>query len=325
VIGFHASHELYSPRELLELTQLAADNGFREASCSDHFNPWSTDGQSGYAWSWLGAALQATPCNFGTVCAPGQRYHPAIIAQAAATLAQMFPGRFWLALGSGQNLNEHITGDPWPSKEKRQQRLFESAKVIRELWNGDTVFEDGLIKVENARLYTRPEKPPLIFGAAITDETAEWVGSWADGLLTVAKPPDELAKTVEAFRRGGGAGKPMRLQAAVSLDKSEEIAEVTAYRHWGVACLDVSDIQDIATPEEFDARVANHAPQEVCEKLRVSADIDEHIEWLTNDFELGFEAVYLHYVGRGMKSFIETFSRDVLPKVRRNEFHTLFD
>jgi coenzyme F420-dependent glucose-6-phosphate dehydrogenase len=316
VIGFHASHELYSPRELLELTQLAADHGFREASCSDHFNPWSIDGHSGYAWSWLGAAMQATPCNFGTVCAPGQRYHPAIIAQAAATLSQMYPDRFWLALGSGQNLNEHITGDPWPSKEKRQQRLFESAKVIRELWNGDTVFEDGLIKVENARLYTRPEKPPLIFGAAITDATAEWVGSWADGLLTVAKPPDELAKTVEAFRRGGGQGKPMRLQAAVSLDRSEEIAEVAAYRHWGVACLPVEEIQNIATPEEFDAKVAHRKPDAVCEKLRVSAELDEHRQWIRNDLELGFEMVYLHYVGRNIRKFIEQVGKQVLPEFR---------
>lgn len=314
MIGFHCSHELYSPKELLELAQLAVEAGFTEASCSDHFNPWSIDGQSGYAWSWLGAAMHATTCNFGTVCAPGQRYHPAIIAQAAATLAQMFPGRFWLALGSGQNLNEHITGDPWPPKEKRQQRLFESAKVIRELWNGDTVFEDGLIKVENAKLYTRPDKPPLIFGAAITDETAEWVGSWADGLLTVAKPPEDLAKTVEAFRRGGGKGKPMRLQAAVSLDKSEEIAEVAAYRHWGVACLQVNEIQDIATPEEFDAKVAHHKPDEVCEKLRISADVDQHREWIRNDLELGFETVYLHYVGRNIRNFIGLFGKEVLPE-----------
>ena len=314
MIGFHASHELYAPGELLELTKLAQSAGFEAASCSDHFNPWSTDGQSGYAWSWLGAAMEAIPLTFGTVCAPGQRYHPAIIAQASATLAQMYPGRFWLAVGTGQNLNEHITGDHWPLKEKRQQRLFECVNIIRQLWAGDTVFHEGFIRVENARLYTLPEEPPKLFGAAITDETAEWVGSWADGLLTVAKPPEDLAKTVAAFRRGGGEGKPMRLQAAVSLDKSEEIAEVAAYRHWGVACLKVGQIQDIATPEEFDHMVAGHRPEEVCEKLRVSADIDQHTEWIRNDLEAGFEAVYLHYVGKGIKRFIETFAREVLPK-----------
>jgi probable non-F420 flavinoid oxidoreductase len=317
MIGFHASHELYSPPDLLALAAFAQEAGFETASCSDHFHPWSVDGQCGFAWSWLGSALERTNLTFGTVCAPGQRYHPAVIAQASATLALMYPDRFWLAVGTGQNLNEHITGDDWPSKTVRRERLLESVEVMRRLWAGENVTVDGHVRVNNAKLYSLPGKPPLLFGAAITDETAEWVGSWADGLLTVAKPPIDLAKTVAAFRRGGGAGKPMYLQAAVSLDKSEEIAEVTAYRHWGVACLDVSDIQDVATPEEFDARVANHTPQEVCEKLRVSADIDEHIEWISNDLQLGFEAVYLHYVGRDIKSFIETFSRDVLPKVRR--------
>jgi G6PDH family F420-dependent oxidoreductase len=251
---------------------------------------------------------------YGTVCAPGQRYHPAVIAQAAATLAQMNPERFWLAVGTGQNLNEHITGDAWPEKPSRRQRLLESVDIIRRLWAGETVSFDGHVRTKNAKLYSRPETPPLLFGAAITDETAEWVGSWADGLLTVAKPPEELAKTVAAFHRGGGRNKPMRLQAAISLDKSEELAEVAAYRNWGVACLGVDPMEDIPTPEEFDRRVARHSADEVCEKLRVSADIDEHIRWISQDHELGFETVYLHYVGRGIHQFIETFSRDVLPK-----------
>jgi coenzyme F420-dependent glucose-6-phosphate dehydrogenase len=314
MVGFHASHELYSPGELLTLAAQAQEAGFQHGSCSDHFHPWSVDGQSGFAWSWLGAALERTKLSFGTVCAPGQRYHPAVIAQAAATLGQMYPDRFWLAVGTGQNLNEHITGDAWPHKSVRRQRLLESVDIIRKLWAGETVTFDSQIRVAEAMLYSRPEKPPLLFGAAITDETAEWVGGWADGLLTVAKPPEDLAKTVAAFHRGGGRGKPMRLQAAISLDKSDEIAEVSAYRHWGVACLGVEQIQDIATPEEFDRRVAHHTPREVCEKLRVSADIDQHIEWIRQDHELGFEVVYLHYVGRGIHRFIETFARDVLPK-----------
>ena len=314
MIGFHCSHELYSPKELLELASLAAQAGFETASCSDHFHPWSSDGQCGYAWSWLGAALERCPCDFGAVCAPGQRYHPAIIAQASATLAQMYPGRFWVALGTGENVNEHITGDPWPPKDRRQQRLRECVDVIRRLWAGEEVSHDGLVIVDRARLYTRPEKPPLIFGAAITDATAEWVGSWADGLLTVAKPPDELAKTIEAFRRGGGEAKPIRLQAAVALDTSEHRVEAAVYRRWGVGCLQVGELQDIATPEEFDRRVARHTPDEVGENLRVSTDLDEHIEWIRQDLQLGFEVVYLHYVGRDIRKFIQVFGEEVLPK-----------
>jgi coenzyme F420-dependent glucose-6-phosphate dehydrogenase len=315
MIGFHCSHELYSPGELLGLAQRAVQSGFSTASCSDHFHPWSTNGQSGFAWSWLGAALERCGCEFGTVCAPGQRYHPAIIAQASATLAQMYPGRFWLALGTGENLNEHITGDPWLTKEHLRQRLQESVNVIRRLWTGETVSHEGLVTVDRAKLYTLPDEPPLIFGAAISDATAEWVGSWADGLLTVGKPPADLAKTVAAFRRGGGEGKPMRLQSAVALDTSEKVLEATVYRRWGVGCLQLGELQDIATPEEFDRRIARHTPEEVCENLRVSTELDEHMNWIRQDLELGFEAVYLHYVGRDIRQFIRVFSEEVLPKV----------
>src|SRR4051812_25289907 len=142
--------------------------------CSDHFHPWTgRQGQSGFAWAWLGAALQATRLPFGVVSAPGQRYHPAIIAQASATLSAMFPGRLWVAFGTGQNLNEHINGDPWPGKPERQARLKEAVDVIRALWAGETVDHAGpWFRVREAKLYSRPETPPRIFGAAITPETA---------------------------------------------------------------------------------------------------------------------------------------------------------
>src|SRR4051794_18680627 len=195
-IGFHASHELYPPSELLRSVRQAERAGFPAAMCSDHFHPWTErQGESGFAWSWLGAALQATRLPFGAVCAPGQRYHPAIIAQATATLAEMFPGRFWVALGTGQNLNEHITGDPWPPKSERQARLKEAVAVIRALWAGETVNQKTpWFCVQDARLYTRPATPPRIYGAAITEDTARWAGGWADGLITVGKEADDLRK-----------------------------------------------------------------------------------------------------------------------------------
>lgn len=314
MIGFHCSHELYPPGELLDIAQHAVRAGFTTFSCSDHFHPWSADGQSGFAWSWLGAALERCSGEFGAVCAPGQRYHPAIIAQAAATLAEMYPDRFWVALGTGENLNEHITGDPWPGKDQRQRRLEECVSVMRRLWSGEHVTHQGLVNVQDAKLYSLPELPPRIFGAAVTDETAEWVGSWADGLLTVAKPPEALSKTVAAFHRGGGVGKPMRLQAAVALDTTEQMLKATVYRRWGVGCLQVSELQDVATPEEFDRRIAGHSPEEVCENLRVSTDLGEHLRWIHDDLALGFETVYLHYVGRDIRRFIDVFGREVLPE-----------
>ncbi|MDI6725299.1 MAG: LLM class flavin-dependent oxidoreductase, partial [Methanobacterium sp.] len=161
--------------------------------CSDHFHPWGkSQGESGFVWSWLGSALQATSLPFGVVKALGQRYHPAIIAQAAATLTEMYKNRFWIALGSGQLLSEGITGDKWLSKAERNQRLKQSAEIIRKLWKGLTVTFNGQVKIEEAKLYTLPQKPPLLICAAISAETAEWMRNWADGLITTSKPEKEL-------------------------------------------------------------------------------------------------------------------------------------
>ena len=177
-IGYHASHEQFAPSELLRLVGLAERAGFDCAMSSDHFRPWGTaQGQSGFAWSWLGAALQATRLPFGVISAPGYRYHPAILAQAAATLAEMFPGRLWLALGSGQRLNEDLTGVAWPDKPERNARLRECADVVRALLAGETVTHRGRVTVVEAKLYSRPERPPPLLGAAVTEATAEQVGA----------------------------------------------------------------------------------------------------------------------------------------------------
>lgn len=172
-IGYHGSHEQFSPRELLDYVQHAEDAGFDAAMCSDHFRPWNhAQGHSGYSFAWLGAALQATSLPMGLVCAPGYRHHPAVVAQAVATLEVMFPGRVWASFGSGQALNESITGEPWPTKSERNERLRECVDVIRDLWAGKTVTHHGHIDVVDATLYTRPERPPPAFAAAITPETA---------------------------------------------------------------------------------------------------------------------------------------------------------
>src|SRR3954470_19760126 len=161
-IGFHASHEQFPPSELLRLVQAAEAAGFDAAMSSDHFRPWGpAQGHSGFAWSWLGAALQATALPIGVISAPGYRYHPAIIAQGAATLAEMFPGRTWLALGSGQRLNEDITGLRWPEKPERNARLQECAAIIAALLCGETVTHHGLVTVVDARLYSLPQRLPL--------------------------------------------------------------------------------------------------------------------------------------------------------------------
>jgi len=181
-ISYHAAHEQFSPSDLLGYAKLAERAGFDACHSSDHFHPWSKrQGQSGFAFAWLGAAMAVTRFPFSLVNAPGQRYHPAIVAQAIATLTQMYPGRLDIALGSGEALNEKITGEEWPEKTIRNQRLLEAVQIIRRLLAGETVTQDGLIKISEATLYTRPDYMPRLMGAALTEATAHWLGSWADG------------------------------------------------------------------------------------------------------------------------------------------------
>jgi coenzyme F420-dependent glucose-6-phosphate dehydrogenase len=313
-IGYHASHEQFAPSKLLEYIQLAEQAGFITAMSSDHFMPWSErQGQSGYAWSWLGAALQATTLPFGMVCAPGQRYHPAIIAQAAATLAEMFPNRVWCAFGSGQLLNEHITGEGWLSKADRNVRLLECIQIIRALWAGEMVtFKGRYITVEDAKLYTRPTEPPLLIGAAVTAETARWVGSWADGIITVYKPPEKQKEFIQAFREGGGEGKPMFLQAQTSYAPTDKEALEGAYDQWRNNILESRVLTELRTPSQFDAVGDLIKPEDLHDHIRISSSIQQHTDWLQEDIEMGFERILIHNVNRDQERFIRVFGEKVL-------------
>jgi coenzyme F420-dependent glucose-6-phosphate dehydrogenase len=316
-IGYHASHEQHAPGTLLEHVRAAERAGFAAAMCSDHFLPWSRQqGQSGYAFAWLGAALQATSLPFGSVCAPGQRYNPAIVAQAAATLAAMFPGRYWIALGSGQNLNEHITGDAWPIKDERNARLLEAVDVIRALWAGETVTHYGRFTVEEACLYTRPAEPPLIIGAAVTPETARWAGGWADALITISKPAEEMRAVIDAFREGGGDGKPMYLQVQLAFAPTRHEALRAAHEEWGTNIFDSHVLTDLRLPRDFEAIAKYVRPEDVTDAVRVSASPDEHAEWIRQDIELGFDRIFLHNVQRDQQRFMDVFGAEVLPALR---------
>jgi coenzyme F420-dependent glucose-6-phosphate dehydrogenase len=319
LIGLHFSHEQHSPSALLRYTRMAADAGFTNGMCSDHLRPWSErQGHSGFAWSWLGSALAATSMSFGTVCAPGQRYNPVVIAQAAATLAEMYPDRFWLAVGSGEALNEAITGDRWPSKDERNARLKACAEVMRRLWTGNTVSTDGPVRVKAARLYVAPRRPPALLGAAISEETARWLGSWADGMITVAQPGQKLRRVVEAFRAGGGADKPMFLQVALSFATSDEEALAAAHDQWRQSTVSPEQVADLETPADFDRASAHATPEDVRSHIRVSSDIEQHTAWLQQDQALGFERIYLHNVAREhQQRFISLCASRVRPALER--------
>ena len=315
-IGYHASHEQFSPRALLDFVRMAERAGFGAAMSSDHLLPWTeAQGESGYAWSWLGAALEATSIRTGVITVPGYRYHPAVVAQAAATLAEMYPGRFWLAVGSGERLNEHVTGEPWPPKAERNARLEECVGVMRALWRGETVSHRGRVTVEEARLYTRPPEPLPVLGAAITAETARWLGGWADGLLTVLQPRERLRAVVDAFREGGGEGKPMILQVKIAYAESEAEARRGAHEQWRSLVFDSRLLAELRTPAEFEAAGRFVRPEDLDAGVRISTDLDRHADWLHEDLALGFDELYLHNVHRDQRRFIEDFGARVLPAV----------
>jgi probable non-F420 flavinoid oxidoreductase len=316
LIGYHASHEQHPPSRALRDVCYAADAGFAAVSSSDHLSPWSArQGESGFAWSWLGAAMQLAPVPFGVVNAPGQRYHPVIIAQAIATLDEMNPGRLWVALGSGEASNEHVTGDRWPPKPERNARLGECVEVIRGLLRGEEVSLDGHVRVDRARLWTLPVTPPPLVGAALSPETARWCGSWADGLITVHMPPEKLRSIIEAFREGGGDGKPVRVQVKVAWAATEGEALAGAYDQWRTNVFDSVLMADIETVPQFEAAAAHVRPDDVRASVLVSADPKQHAAWLHEILELGVDELFLHHVPRAQHAFIDAFAAEVLPEV----------
>jgi coenzyme F420-dependent glucose-6-phosphate dehydrogenase len=315
-IGYHASHEQFAPSRLVELAVQAEAAGFDCIKSSDHFHPWSDrQGQSGFAWSWLGAAMARTTVPFGTITAPGYRYHPAIVAQAAATLGEMFPNRFWVAIGSGENVNESITGLPWPEKAERNRRLGECATVIRQLFSGETVTHRGRIDVIEARLYSRPARPVPIIGAAVTAATARFVASWADGLLTTGTGPQSASRTIAAYREAGGPG-PVYVQHALSWAETEDAAWHDAIEQWGPVSAGGDINWDLRRPADFD-QIATHATRkQVAGCVSVSSELDRHAEIIAGYAELGVDGVYLHNVGTNQEAFVEAFGRRVLPALR---------
>lgn len=315
VVGFHASHEQVHPAALLEAVRSAEQAGFSAAMCSDHFSPWSErQGHSAFAWSWLGAALQATNLPFGVVNAPGQRYHPAIIAQAAATLTAMYPGRFWVALGTGEASNEHITGQGWPRKDVRNSRLRECVDVIRALFAGEEVSHDGLVTVDRARLWTRPEQPPPLIGAAVSVETARWVAGWADGLATIAQPADKLRAMIDAYRDAGGRGG-LTLQVHLSYAANDETALRIAHEQWRTNVFSPPLCWDVDSAEVFDLAATHVPPEAMHDSMVVSADPGRHVARLQELIELGFDEIYLHHVGQEQLRFVEVFGAEVLPQL----------
>ncbi len=316
-IGYHASHEQFSPSALLRYVKKAEEAGFQFVLSSDHFHPWNSEqGESGFAWSWLGAAMAVTSMEFGVVNAPGCRYHPAIIAQASATLEEMFEDRFWIAVGSGQAINEAITGEKWPIKEDRNRRLKESVEIMRELWSGKTVTYKGIVQVEEAKLYSRPKTPPPVIGAAITPKTARWMAGWADGMITISQPKEKLQKVVDAWREGGGENKPMKIKVQLSYDKDDDTAKQGAHEQWKTNIFESDLSAHFRTVEQLEMAAKNVTPDDVAEMVNVSSQTEKHLDWIRMYINMGFQEIDLHNVNLKQEQFIEVFAEKVLPELK---------
>lgn len=315
-VGFHASHEQLPPSALLAAVRHAEEAGFETAMCSDHLAPWSErQGHSGHAWTWLGAALATTSLPFGVVTAPGQRYHPVMTAQAIATLGELFPGRFWAALGSGEALNEHVTGDRWPDKATRDARLLECVTVMRALLAGEEVTHDGLVRVDRARLWSLPAQVPLLLGAAVSARTAAAVGTWADGLITINQPIEKLAAVLDAFREAGGEGKPAHVQVHLCWDEDGERALAVAHDQWRSNVFSSELAWNLELPAQFDAAATYVRPEDVQSSVLVSSDLGQITAALQAIVGLGVDGLALHHVGQEQRRFIDAFGAKVLPEL----------
>jgi G6PDH family F420-dependent oxidoreductase len=315
-LGYKLSSEEQGPRELVRLARMAEEHDFAFALISDHFHPWTDrQGQSPFVWSVIGGIAQATRrLELGTaVTCPTVRIHPALVAQAAATCALLMEGRFFLGLGTGENLNEHIVGQGWPETEVRQERLLEAVQVIRRLWTGDNVSHRGRhFTVENARLYSRPDTPPPLFLAVGGPRSADMAGQVADGL--VGTDPD--ASIIESFRRAGGAGKPRHGELTVCWARSESAARRTARQVWPTAAMESSLSWELPLPAHFEAAAELVTEDAVAESVVCGPDPARYLTAISEYAEAGYDHVCLHQVGPDQAGFMRFYQRELLPRMR---------
>jgi G6PDH family F420-dependent oxidoreductase len=239
--------------------------------------------------------------------------HPAIIAHASATVASMMPGRFFLGVGTGENLNEHIFGDAWPESEVRQARLEEAIAVIRLLWEGGNKSHHGrYYTVENARLYTLPEEPPPLLVAGGGPRSAELAGRVGDGLIAT----DADAGMVRTFESTGGRGKPRYGSMTVCWARDETSARRTAHRIWPTSAMESSLSWELPLPKHFEDVAKLVTEDAVAESITCGPDVDVYLESIQEYADAGYDHVCLHQVGPDQVGFMRFFQREILPRVR---------
>jgi coenzyme F420-dependent glucose-6-phosphate dehydrogenase len=314
-LGYALSSEEHGPNDLVRNARRAEETGFTFALISDHYHPWvDAQGESPFVWSVIGGIAQATEkLRLGTgVTCPTIRIHPAIIAQAAATSQVMLEGRFFLGVGTGEELNEHVTGSPWPGPQKRLEMLEEAVEVLRLLWQGGYQSHYGKhYTVEQARIYTLPDEPPPVAVAAAQPKAAALAGRAGDALIAVS-PESE---TVEQFEQAGGNGKPRYAQLTVCYAESEDEAKKTAYEIWPNGGLEGPLGQELAIPAHYEAAAELLSEDDVAETVICGPDPERHLEAIREYEEAGFTHVYVHQVGRDQESFFRFYADKILPEL----------
>ncbi len=313
-LGYALSSEEHRPNDLVQYARRAEESGFTFALISDHFHPWTRrQGQSAFVWSVLGAIAHNTErLQIGTgVTCPTIRTHPAIIAHAAATVASMMPGRFFLGVGTGENLNEHILGDKWPEYDVRAEMLREAVAVIRLLWQGGSQSHYGMFyQLENAQIFTLPEELPEIYFAAGGEKAAELAGELGDGLVATS-PENKLVKT---FTDAGGKGKPRYGQLTVCYARTAKEAQATALKWWPNAALEGELSQELPLPAHFEQATKNVTAEQVCESMTCGPDPEKHAQAIQKYIDAGYSHIYIHQVGPDQDSFFEFYAREILPR-----------
>jgi coenzyme F420-dependent glucose-6-phosphate dehydrogenase len=313
--GVALSSEELGPNEIVRCAALAEELGLPIAWVSDHFHPWiDAQGESPFVWGALGGIACSTErLRVGTgVTCPTMRIHPAIVAQAAATAQCMFEGRFFLGVGSGEALNEHILGQKWPEAPVRLDMLEEAVQVIRMLWDGEEHSHyGGYYTVENARIYTLPDVPPKIMVSAFGDKALGVAARIGDGLVTTS--PDRDA--AEQFEKLAGKGKPKLGQLKVCWARSAEEAADLAFERWPTSGLSGQLSQELATPKLFEQAVSVLHKEDVVKSFPLGPDPQPHIEALKEYVQAGYDEVYITQVGTQQEEFLRFYTSEVLPAV----------
>jgi coenzyme F420-dependent glucose-6-phosphate dehydrogenase len=317
-IGYAVSSEEHAPLDLVRNAARAEEAGFSFALVSDHFHPWiDRQGHSAFVWSVLGALAERTSSlRIGTgVTCPLIRIHPAIVAQAAATTAAMLPGRFFLGVGTGENLNEHVLGGRWPSARERREMLAEAIDVMRLLWEGDLCsFEGKHYRVENARVYTLPAEPIPVLVAAGGPEAAKLAARKGDGLVSTS-PERQL---LDAYRDEGGSG-PTYGMATVCFAEKEEDARATALEWWPNAGLRGTLGQELPLPSHFEQAAEMVDEEAIAEAVVCGPDPEAHLAGIRRFADAGFDHVYVHQVGPDQAGFVDFYEREILGEAARLE------